>query len=309
MAGMLRYLNRKQLDTAKWDSCIDTAPNGLVYAYSWYLDIMARNWDALVWGDYEAVMPLTWNRKYGQAYLYQPAFTASLGVFGTGLTPEITRNFLEAIPFNRFKLAEIELNAANLNVGPSHYQIVRTNYVLSLNQPYAILQGRYRESTIRNIRKAARQQLQYQSRVPLSAIIELARVYGPATGPSAWDYEKFTRLFALLEPEGRAISIGVYRKQEELLAACAILFSHSRAYYLLVGNHPNGRTLGASHYLIDQFIQSHAGKELLLDFEGSDASSLAFFYSSFGAEAEQYPSLRINRLPAWVRLARRLLKH
>ena len=34
-------------------------------------------WDALVLDDYAAVMPLTWRRKYGTRYLYQPAFTTA----------------------------------------------------------------------------------------------------------------------------------------------------------------------------------------------------------------------------------------
>src|SRR5687767_14846783 len=59
----LQYLHRKQIDTRKWDQCITNAANGLIYARSFYLDTMASNWDALVLGDYEAVMPLTWRKK------------------------------------------------------------------------------------------------------------------------------------------------------------------------------------------------------------------------------------------------------
>ena len=59
--------------------------NGFIYGYSFYLDHMAKHWDALVSGDYEAVMPLTWNRKYGIYYLYQPFLAAQLGVFGASI--------------------------------------------------------------------------------------------------------------------------------------------------------------------------------------------------------------------------------
>ena len=87
--NQIKYLQHKEIDKSKWDACISRAPNGLIYPYSFYLDAMAKHWDALVLKDYEAVMPLTWNRKYGFYYLYQPAFTASLGVFGKNLTKEI----------------------------------------------------------------------------------------------------------------------------------------------------------------------------------------------------------------------------
>ena len=56
----IHYLTNREIDKIKWDECIDKADNGLVYAYSFYLDHMAKQWDALVWNDYEAVMPLTW---------------------------------------------------------------------------------------------------------------------------------------------------------------------------------------------------------------------------------------------------------
>ncbi|HRG24810.1 MAG TPA: hypothetical protein PLL23_10470, partial [Chitinophagaceae bacterium] len=66
-------------------------------------------------------------------------------------------------------------------------------------------------------------------------------------------------------------------------------------------NHPNGKTIGASHALIDAFIADYAGQDLLLDFEGSDIRNLAFFYSSFGAIQEIYPALKINRLPFYLK--------
>ena len=59
----IQYLTHYQIDKAKWDDCIGKADNGLIYAYSFYLDQMSKNWDALVLNDYAAVMPLTWNRK------------------------------------------------------------------------------------------------------------------------------------------------------------------------------------------------------------------------------------------------------
>ena len=98
---------------------------------------------------------------------------------------------------------------------------------------------------------------------------------------------------------------GIYSKTGQLIASAIFTFSHARAYYILVGNHPNGRTLGASHALIDAFIQDHAGQNLLLDFEGSDLRNLAFFYSSFGAVEENYLSIRENRLPWYLKWMKR----
>ena len=87
----------------------------------------------------------------------------------------------------------------------------------------------------------------------------------------------------------------------QLLASAVFFFSHKRAYYILVGNHPNGKTLGASHALIDAFIKDYAGENLLLDFEGSDIRNLAFFYESFGAVEEKFTGLKNNKLPFYLK--------
>src|ERR1044071_9207251 len=95
-SGHIQYLTYKEIDKVKWDACIDNADNGLIYAYSFYLDHLALHWDALVFNDYEIVMPLTWNKKYGIYYLYQPFLTAQLGVFGKNISEEIFSKFLKA---------------------------------------------------------------------------------------------------------------------------------------------------------------------------------------------------------------------
>jgi len=85
------------------------AVNGMVYGCSWYLDIVCPEWEALVQDDYEAIFPLTCNRKFGIRYLYQPFFTQQLGIFSRGLlSGELVEKFLDAIPVH-FRFAEINL--------------------------------------------------------------------------------------------------------------------------------------------------------------------------------------------------------
>ena len=94
----IHYVKRHELHAAKWDDCISRSVNGLIYAYSFYLDAMAGDWDALVMNDYEAVIPLPWRRKWRISYLYQPFLTAQLGVFGNHLSVQTVTAFLQAVP-------------------------------------------------------------------------------------------------------------------------------------------------------------------------------------------------------------------
>jgi len=299
----IKYLTNNTIDKKKWDDCITNASNGLIYAYSYYLDAMAKNWDALILNDYEAVMPLTWNKKYGFYYIYQPFFTASLGIFGKDISADLLNKFLTAIP-EKFKYWDFYLSNY---FSVSHFELYkRTNYILPLNKNYELLFASFRDSTKRNIKKAEQLGCIVKKEISIEEIIMLAaeqsNKFSPVTDE---DYEKIMQLYKLLHNQQKAITYGAYSHNNELLASCAFFFSHERAYYILVGNHPNGKTIGASHLLINAFIKDHAGENLLLDFEGSEINNVAFFYSSFGATEEKYMGIKLNKLPKLIRLLKK----
>lgn len=321
MSGTLniQYLTNRQIDKIKWDKCIDKADNGLVYAYSFYLDHMAKHWDALILSkgfhpenEYEMVMPLTWNSKYGVNYLYQPFLTAQLGIFGRQVTEQQVSHFIHAIP-SSFRLIEISLNGGNIQGVPTRFSDNRSNYVLDLQKSYEELYKNYKENIRRNIKKAMRFGCSVQKDFDVEKVIELAleqmKEYSRESGENV---DRFRKLYKYLHAKQMATTYGIASAKNELLSSCVFFFSHNRAYYILVGNHPKGKTVGASHALIDAFIKDHAGKNLptgqagmLLDFEGSDIPNLALFYSSFGAVEEVYPALKINRLPFYMRWLKR----
>ena len=301
----IRYITYQQIDKVKWDACIDDAFNGLIYAYSFYLDTMAKHWDALVLNDYEAVMPLTWNKKYGIAYLYQPFFTASLGVFGNTLNAAVVNDFLKNIPA-KFMYWDIYLNAANSFSLNGFVLYERVNYVLPLNDLYENLFANFRDNTKRNIKKAAQLNCVVKKDIPVDDVIALAKNQSKNFSPvTTGDFNNIKNIYQQLQQQKKAITYGSFLPNGELVASGAFFFSHGRAYYILVGNHPNGKTIGASHSLINTFIKEHAGQNLLLDFEGSDIANLAFFYSSFGATAEKFGGLKLNKLPFWMKWVKR----
>jgi hypothetical protein len=291
-------LRRSEIDIFKWDACISRADNGLIYGYSIYLDSMTTHWDAMVMGDYEAVMPLPWRRKYFVSYLYQPFAVAQLGVFGNAVSADMVTAFFRAVP-GKFRYWDLPLNHQNLFAVTDYPLYQRANYVLPLNKSYEALNKGYRENIRRNIKKSREYGCTLVKEISIDAVLQLTRFQPVALHED--DLAAFKTLFHRLQQQGMAKTYGMQGKNGDLLASAVFFFSHNRAYYILVGNHPNGRTLGASHALIDGFIQDHASQNLLLDFEGSDVRNLAFFYSSFGAREENYAAIRLNRLPWWAR--------
>ena len=295
----IQHIPYQQINKKQWDACISSAGNGLIYGYSFYLDAMSKQWDGLVMGDYEAVMPITFNSKYGISYLYQPSFAASLGVFGNGLSADIINSFLQSIP-KKFRYWDIYLNHGNFFTLKDFNLYERKNYVLPLNADYAEIYSRYRDNIKRNIKKCVQLNAVAKKNIPIEEVVTLSKKQ-TFSSYTETDFANFISLYKILSGKGEACNYGIYSSNGKLMASAAFFFSNKRAYYILVGNDPDGKTMGASHALIDAFIKDHAGNNLLLDFEGSDVPSLAFFYSSFGSVEEKYPGLRVNHLPFWAR--------
>jgi hypothetical protein len=301
----IQYISNRDIDKTKWDKCIDEVPNGLIYAYSFYLDCMAKQWDALVLNDYEGVMPLTWNKKYGFYYLYQPAFTALLGIFGKNISQELVTGFLKTIP-SEFRLIEISLNAGNNYPAASADFTTRVNYTLELNKDYTSLYNAFRDNHKRDIAKAIQSGCLAKKDLSVEEVIQLNKEQtGFISNAKPDDYSNFKNVYELLKRNNKAKVYGITDSQNKVLASAVFFFSHNRAYYIMVGNHPDGKSIGASHALIDAFIKDHAGQNLVLDFEGSDIKNLAFFYSGFGAKEELYPFLKINKLPLYLKWMKR----
>ncbi|MEJ7768944.1 MAG: hypothetical protein WKF89_14100 [Chitinophagaceae bacterium] len=285
----------------KWDQCIANADNGLIYAQCFFLDGMSRHWDALVLNDYKAVMPLTWNKKYGVYYLYQPFLCACLGVFGNDLNAAIVESFLTAVP-RKFRYWDIYLNNGNLFPlkGFSLYQ--RVNHTLDLNKPYEELYSNFRSSYKQLLKRFENTASNIVKDIPVEEVITLAKAQlDPLFNITQADFNNFEQLYNNSSQARSATNYGIYSSKGELLASGLFLLANKRAYYILAGNHPNGRTIGASHQVIHSFIREHACEDLVLDFEGSSIERIAFFFKGFGAKEELYPGIINNRLHPFIK--------
>ncbi|MFN2457689.1 MAG: GNAT family N-acetyltransferase [Chitinophagaceae bacterium] len=141
-----------------------------------------------------------------------------------------------------------------------------------------------------------------QKDVAIDEVISLAQQQ-QTLNASKNEFASLNKLYPYLKQQKKAVSYGFYLSGK-LLASCVFFFSHYRAYYVLAGNHPEGRKISASTLLIDAFIKDYAGQNLLLDFEGSDVPGIAFFFRNFGSTNEKYTSIKYNRLPwliSWVK--------
>lgn len=290
----IKYLKHNQIDKQKWDSAIENSQNGLVYALSWYLDIVSPGWSALIDGDYEIVMPLPVKRKYGIWYIIQPPFTQQLGAFyKQGVIVEMD-SLLKRIP-KTFKYIDINLNSENFP-GIEFKYLPIINYELNLNNTYDANFNSFSVNTKRNIKKAKKHNLKIIGDLGSTEICVFKKKYA-VEKISKQQNDILKRLTKQLElnEEGRGIS--VMNENGELISAVFLIKKFNRLIYLISASNKQGKEKLAIFLLINELIRNNSNVNLVLDFEGGVIPSISRFLGGFGAYKKKYYRVVINRLP------------
>ena len=172
---MIRHYQHHQIDKKKWDDCIRHSANTMIYAYSWYLDVVCKNWEALIEDDYKSVFPLTCRKKSGINYLFQPAFTQQLGLFSIqNISEQIVSDFVEAIP-KKYKIIEINLNTGNSFTSIDFSVENNLTLELPLKSNYDELFRNYSTNIKRNIKKAYAANIFIRDKANLNEIVNIFR--------------------------------------------------------------------------------------------------------------------------------------
>ena len=297
--AVIQYIERDEIDTAKWNQVIESASNNAIYAYSWYLDTICEQWAALVLNDYDAVMPLPWRRKYGFHYLYTPAFCNPLGLFAKPKLIISLNQFLDAIP-GKFKLWDLNISVDEEQRAGKYRLVKRQNYLLDLNSDYQSLFKDFRTSYKQMLNKENKE-LVVRFDISPREVIDLAKLHPGNKAIKESAYQQLHELCEKLYSKSMLETVGVYSKEERLLASAVFFKTGRRIYYVIAGNANEGRDVGASHHVLNAIIQKFAAQPLKLDFEGSDIPGIAFFFEGFGATKEHYYYIHNNKLPWWCK--------
>lgn len=298
---MIRYLNHNQIDTQRWDDCIAQSPNGLVYVWSWYLDVVHPDWEALIEDDYEAVMPLAGNKKFGINYLFQPFFTQKFGVFSKNdVKKEKIEEFLRAIP-EKYKYADFRITGI---------EGIHRNIELDLTPEYQALFDNYNSNTKRNLAKAKKENQKIVENIESTVIINLFRK-NRGKDIKKWDDKEYERLLKLVEvakKQERCLVLGVKNDDNQIVAGAFFMTSHNKIVFLFSGADESNKDSHGLTFLLDYVIEKYSGTNKILDFEGSDDDGLARFYKGFGGKDFFYHGFTFNKLNKFSNFALKILK-
>ena len=291
----LQYIKHKNIDSEKWNRCIDNSPNYRVYAMAWYLDIVTETWDAFIWGDYEFVLPLPIKSKFGIKYIYQPTYCQQLGIFPNP-TPEIQKQFANQLK-NKYHLINYQINSENDILAFKNFGNNRkVNFELPLNLEYQSLQNSFSKHAKRNINSAKKNRVTVLKGSTLEEFIRVKKETTKVTVKESI-YQVLKRLMANTITSGKGVIYSAYSSNNTLCAAAFIIFHKNRAYYLNAFSTDEGRENRAMYAIVDNIIKEFSGSSLIIDFEGSVIEGIARFYKGFGATSKNYFYIHSNRLP------------
>jgi hypothetical protein len=281
----IKLLSHKEIDHEKWDDCILNAVNGSHYAMSWYLDIVSSVWKGLVWGDYEAVMPVPVRNKFGIPMIIQPFMTQQLGIFSSNeLSQELTDRF-----YKQLKQKYPVIYNLSLHFKPANLQGLKLlpNIELHLDGNYSEISKNYSKNTKRNIAKAESYSLVLKENISNEESFDfyfrnLRFKY------SRREQELFKTVVETSLKRDEGLWLSVSNEKGTVIALAFFLIFKNIITFLGSSSSDEGYEKYAVFFLFDKVIERFSGSNYVLDFEGSQTEGVARFYQGFGGQVTEY---------------------
>jgi hypothetical protein len=294
---MIVYLKNSEIDREQWDNCIRTSQSCKPYAYSWYLDIMAPGWEALIDDDYDSVFPIPAHTRFGIKYIATPIFLQQLGAFSPDKSSENAINeFLDYMP-EFYRLIDL---CVGQKVNHKGFTVTeRSNFELDLSLPYEKLWNNYYPSCRRNIEKSSRKKIELVDDISPGELIDFfIRIKEKIIkGIKLRDFQHLDKLmnYCLKTKKGRII--GVRASKNKMIFGQFIIETPGYSNLFFGVNTRESREKRINYFVINEIIREKASEHIILDFAGSSIPSIASFIESFGCTNNPYYRIYRNSLP------------
>lgn len=297
---MLQILPSHQINKLKWDTCVASNSNGLIYANSMFLDAMASNWYGCIINHYETIFPLCVKNKCGIQYLYTPPFLQQLGIIGD---TQINVNELTKKIIQQFKYGSTNINFSNTIFAQHNQCITKNNLIISLNQSIDNIRNNYTKNAMNHLSKANKLKLLYASEFDIKWVVNAYKKHNAIALKhiSDKDYNNLLQLLNTLQQANKIIIRKVMNDANELLSVVLLLTDDKRLYNLIPFTNANGRANNAGYFLYDNIFNEFAQTPMLFDFEGSELPGVKTFYEKFGATSQPYFLWHYNKLPFYIK--------
>ena len=291
---MIKKLKYHEIDFEKYTACVENSLQRNFYAKKEILDILCEEWDLLVRGDYDFVMPVPLKKKYGLHFVVMPLFCQQLGVFSNTANSEVEQQFL-AFLIKNYKVFSYYFNHDNAFKEDLK---VKKNYFLEKTE-YSLLKKNYfkgRKSTVKTA-----QYLDFKQ-VELSEVSGFIKQHIKGLKKKK-DFQKFVNYINFLASQNKLNLFGAFKDRELTSLAVTICEEESISLLALV-NDENYRLDNGASYLIDRILKDNIHKKSF-NFMGGSIRGIEIFFKSFGSVLQEYPVLENTKKDLLINILRK----
>lgn len=282
---MIKIIKYNEIDFDQYSRLLEKAIQNTDYADHQFLDIVSnRQWFLLVYGNYEAIMPVSYVRKYGFTFVLMPKLCQQLGVFSEKDDPKINQKFYDFLDQN-FLVAIYAFNGDNQFL----QQVQKKSSYLIQKNDYSTVKKNYSTHRRRNVRIIG--DLVENIKVKkdwheIDRSFFIKNIKGTSKGADNLHYfQLFKKLL-----ENNIGQLRILEFKNHVQSFVYLYEGKNRRYLSLFINrfpqiNPNFPSIMIDHCL-QEFI---ADKDF--DFMGSEIENVAKFNERFGSFSYQYPLL------------------
>jgi hypothetical protein len=293
------YLTRSQIPPEQWNAFIDASIQQTIYAQTWYLDVVAPRWGALILSqntDWQAIMPIPFHKKWGYWVVKQPLFCQFLGVFSVNdsvnfevLLNEFFKRFsyVSSYCFNPHNTFEIP----NSTTCYTHWLKITKSY-----------QQKFTPDRIRNLKIAQNYGWTLTKSNDITDLISIfkqnhaSKIEGNVSESA---YCLLTKLHEILVQKNK-VNIYYISKNQRVESGIMLINNRFDLIYIFNAATTEGRKYNARTWLINKILSQYPN--YTFDFESPEIPSIATHYESFGSSAVSFKRLRYNKLPLILRV-------
>lgn len=286
---MIRRLKYHEIDFEKYTKCLESSEQRKYSAAKLFLDITScRNWEILVFNDYEAVMPVPFIKKFGVKIVINPRLCQQLGIFSDKDDVQLNETFLNYFrkKYNIWYYAFNDKNSfssplkkrKNFIIYPDEYEVVRQKYSPKRKRKLRLDENVIAVSEIREITMAEAHTFVSENMIGTK---------------DDNDKKKFLKIFEDLDKSG-SLTISAFFYKSKIINAVAIYHDKETAVLLGTFNNREFVKLAGSSVIIDDVIRKNI-KEKIFDFEGSEVPAIEEFFRGFRPELQPYPFIKNSK--------------
>lgn len=286
---MIRRLKYHEIDFKKYAECLESSEQRKYSATQDFLDITSgKQWEILVYNDYEAVMPVPFVKKYGVKIVHNPRLCQQLGVFSSVDHVETNERFLNYLKdnyliriytfndTNRFN-SPIALKN-NFLIYPDLYEKVYAKYSPKRKRKLRLDEGTLQDSEMREITYK-----EAESFIKTNFI-------GARNEEDKLSFMKIFESFFKMN----YLTFSAFYYRSEIINIIVTFADRESIALLGTFNHKEYVKLSGASVLIDRAIKENIGTHIF-DFEGGSLPNIEEFFRGFRPELKPYPIIESSK--------------